>query len=99
MDQRVGGGSVVIERTLGTPAPVGDMLAYGAATGPNRATPLVGVVSMLGGGSASLSVVVAALTSLLVRIGGVWKSSIPYVRVSGAWKQAVPKINISGVWK
>lgn len=36
---------------------------------------------------------------MYVRVGGVWKLSIPYVRVSGVWKEVEPRVRVSGVWK
>lgn len=34
-----------------------------------------------------------------VKVGGVWKTAIPYVRVGGVWKLAQPWVRVVGVWK
>lgn len=34
-----------------------------------------------------------------VRVGGVWKSAVPYVKVAGVWKPAIPYVRVAGVWK
>lgn len=33
-----------------------------------------------------------------VRVGGLWKSAVPYVRVDGGWYPSIPYIRKDGVW-
>lgn len=39
------------------------------------------------------------LPGVMVNVGGVWKTAIPYVNVDGVWKPATRYINDGGVWK
>lgn len=39
------------------------------------------------------------LPGVLVNVGGVWKTAIPYVNVGGIWKPATRFVNVGGVWK
>jgi hypothetical protein len=39
------------------------------------------------------------LPGVSVRVGGVWKTAIPFVNVNGVWKPATRFVRVSGVWK
>jgi hypothetical protein len=48
---------------------------------------------------ASSPLTVQTLAGCWIRVGGVWKTGIPYVRVGGVWKMALPYIRQAGTWQ
>lgn len=37
--------------------------------------------------------------AVYLKVGGVWKTVIPWIKISGVWKQAIVWQKIGGVWK
>ena len=33
-----------------------------------------------------------------VKVGGAWKSAVPYVKVDGVWKPSIPHVKVNGAW-
>lgn len=68
MDLQAGGGSALLERSLGTPTPVDNLLASeAAATGPELATAIVSTVLMFAAQRSALVDIVATVNN--IRLG------------------------------
>jgi Fibronectin type III domain len=53
----------------------------------------------IGYGPPSADKSTTTLPGVLVNVGGVWKTAVPYVNVNGIWKPATRYVNVGGVWK
>lgn len=52
-----------------------------------------------GSGNFSANTVYSALSGVNLKVGGVWKTGVPYVKVAGVWRLAEPWSRSLGVWK
>lgn len=56
-------------------------------------------INAIGAGAWSDVKAVTTLPGVMINVGGVWKTAIPYVNVNGVWKPATRFVNVGGVWK
>ena len=45
------------------------------------------------------SIITTEPNSARIKVGGAWKSGIPYIKVGGVWKRGEMYIKQGGIWK